>query len=55
MPTQKSNQVVSGLDNKKQSLWILCHKFSNISVNIYVKNNCRIKKEDEYCVLRIMS
>ena len=57
MPTQKWNQVVSWLDIIKQSLWIVCHKFSNIIVTIYVKNKCRIKKKkkDEYCVLWIVS
>ena len=44
MPTQKWNQVVSWLDIIKQSLWIVCHKFSNIIVTIYLKNKCRTKK-----------
>ena len=52
MPTHKRNQVVSWIDIKKQSLWIVLHKFSNIIVTIYVKNKCSIKKikKDEYCV-----
>ena len=57
MPTHKRNQVVSWIDIKKQSLWIVLHKFSNIIVTIYVKNKCRIKKikKDEYCVPWIVS
>jgi len=51
MPTQKINQVMSWLDIKMQSFWIVCHKFLNTIVTIYVKNKYRIKKKDEYCVL----
>ena len=52
MSTQKRNQLASWLDIKKQLLWIVRHKFSNIIISIYVKNKCGVKKKkDEYCVL----
>ena len=55
MAPKKRNQFVSWLDIKKQSTWIVRHKFSNIIITIYVKNKCKIKKKNEYCVLRIVS